>query len=287
MVMSNPPGDAYTARENRAYLMIGRHLNQKGLPLPEIHRVDLERGWFILQDMGEKSLQDLVTASDDPVPWYETVLVALFRCQVEGIRGFDPAWCCQTRQYDRHVMVQYEAQYFRDAFLRDYLGFRETGPALEPSFQYLADKAAQDEPGFFLHRDFQSRNIMFSDGKPGIIDWQGGRAGPLGYDLGSLLIDPYTALDAKVTETLYRTYSAMLKTRLPHRVDAFKRSYPYLIVQRNLQILGAFGFLTLKMKKHHFEAYIPRAVQTLSDLLDRLPDPQLSALRRVVQDCLG
>ena len=39
--MENPPRNDYSKRENLAFLMIGRHLFENGLPIPEIHRVDL------------------------------------------------------------------------------------------------------------------------------------------------------------------------------------------------------------------------------------------------------
>lgn len=282
IAMANPPADDAARRENLAYLMIGRHLRSKGAPLPEIHRHDLKKGWFIMEDMGHMNLQDLVSSGEDPLPAYEKVLHHLFRLQTKGANDFDPKWCCQTERYDRTVMLTYEAHYFKDAFLCRYLGLKEEWPELEAAFSHLAEKASRAGCGFFLHRDFQSRNIMLSKGNVGIIDWQGGRLGPLGYDLASLIIDPYTGLTRGQKIEVYRRYLALIKEHNPAWVESFERYYPYLAIQRNLQILGAFSYLTMVMNKTYFEAYIPEALRTLDGLLYLVCDQEISRLRDLV-----
>jgi len=282
IAMANPPADDAARRENLAYLMIGRHLRSKGAPLPEIYRHDLEKGWFIMEDMGHTNLQDVVSSGEDPLPVYEKVLHHLFRMQTKGVNDFDPKWCCQTERYDRTVMLTYEADYFRDAFLCHYLGLKGEWPELEAAFSHLAEKASRAGCGFFLHRDFQSRNIMLSKGNIGIIDWQGGRLGPLGYDLASLIIDPYTRLSRGQKNSVYQRYLALIKEHNPEWVESFERYYPYLAIQRNLQILGAFSYLTVVMNKTYFEAYIPEALRTLDGLLHSVHDQEISRLRNVV-----
>jgi aminoglycoside/choline kinase family phosphotransferase len=116
----------------------------------------------------------------------------------------------------------------------------------------------------------------------GIIDWQGGRLGPLAYDLASLLIDPYAQLSKEEAEGVYQHYLLLLKEYEFRSLDPFKRSYPYLAIQRNLQILGAFSYLSKAQGKSFFETYIPPAVKTLHNLLDELKDPKLSSLKDVL-----
>ena len=282
IAMANPPADDAARRENLAYLMIGRHLRSKGAPLPEIHQHDLEKGWFIMEDMGHTNLQDVVSSGEDPLPVYEKVLHHLFRMQTKGVNDFDPKWCCQTERYDRTVMLTYEADYFRDAFLCHYLGLKGEWPELEAAFSHLAEKASRAGCGFFLHRDFQSRNIMLSKGNIGIIDWQGGRLGPLGYDLASLIIDPYTCLTRGQKIEVYQRYLVLIKEHNPEWVESFERYYPYLAIQRNLQILGAFSYLTMVMNKTYFEAYIPEALRTLYGLLHHVHDKEISRLRDLI-----
>ncbi len=283
--MENPPRDDYSKRENLAFLMIGRNLFEKGLPVPEIHRVDLGKGRFILEDFGGTNLQTAASSPETRDSLYEDVVEVLFRLQTLGVKEFDTAWCCQTKRYDRFVMHRYESDYFRDAFLHKYLGLKRNWPELKGPFHYLAEKASTADSDFFLHRDFQSRNIIVTkESKIGIIDWQGGRLGPLAYDLASLLIDPYTQLSVNEMDHVYHHYLLRLNEHSSGSVDHFKRSYPYLAIQRNLQILGAFSYLSKLQNKPFFEAYIPPALKSLQYLLNDLNDPELSPLNDILNE---
>lgn len=282
VAMQNPPKDAYAGRENLAYLKIGRHLWGKGIPLPEIHRFDPARGWFILEDLGDCSLQEDHSRGGS-VLRHEEVLEILLRLQTEGAEGFDPGWTCQTERYDRHVMRRYESEYFRDAFLLKYLGLKPEWPELTGPFDFLAEKSSRASGDFLLHRDFQSRNIMVSAKGIGILDWQGARLGPLAYDVASLLIDPYSALAVGDRARLLEKYVSLLAARCPDRVESFQESFPYLALQRNLQILGAFSFLSKVRGKHYFEAYIPRALRSLQALLGEAGAAELDPLRDLVE----
>jgi hypothetical protein len=85
VVMINFPSNEYLNKENLAYLMINKHLFKKGLPVPEIYRFDLTNGWFIVQDMGDRSLQDKALNNKNRMVLYEKTLDILFRLQIEGV----------------------------------------------------------------------------------------------------------------------------------------------------------------------------------------------------------
>jgi aminoglycoside/choline kinase family phosphotransferase len=281
IAMENTPSDDFSRRENLAYAMIGKHLLEKGLPLPKIYRYDLGHGWFALEDMGPTSLQVVASRQKDRAELYEKIVEILFRLQIEGSEGFDPAWTCQTERYNRVVMRRYESDYFKNAFLGHYLGLRRERPELEGSFDHLADTASRADSRFFLHRDFQSRNIVMTEDRIGILDWQGGRLGPLGYDLASLMIDPYTALAGEERKGVYRCYLELLRDYQPRWMDSFEKYFPYLAIQRNLQILGAFSHLSKVQGKAYFEAYISPSFRSLAGLLDELNDRRLSPLQNL------
>ena len=283
ITMENPPLDELLNRENLAYLMIGKHLRKKGIPIPEIYCYDLEHGWFIMEYMGH-SLQEYISEINDPVPIYKKVIEELVKLQVCGAKDFKPEWCCQTERYDRTVMRKYESDYFRDAFLCNFLEQKKKWPELDSPFNHLAEIASKMDSCYFLHRDFQSRNIMILDGDIGIIDWQDGRLGPPGYDLASLLIDPYSSLSSRRKDELFNYYLLIIKGYDDKWSDSFKRYFPYLAIQRNLQIIGAFSFLTLIKNKRYFSDYIPKALQTLQELLIRVNDTSLSPLKDLIED---
>ena len=287
IVMENPPETTFKKRENLAFLKIGKHLFTKGLPIPEIYQVDLVTGRFIMEDMGDINLQEKAGQMKNKIPLYKKVVDILIRLQIEGSEGFDEAWTCQTKRYDRTVMRSLESDYFRDSFLGKYLGIEKDWSDLERPFDHLAGMASRADNGYFLHRDFQSRNILISEGKIGILDWQGGRLGPLAYDLASLLIDPYTTLTPRERNQVFQHYLNLLRNHEPTWVGMIEEVFPYLAIQRNLQILGAFSFLTKVQKKPHFEPYIIPALKSLHSLLNDLKDPHLSFLKDLVESFLN
>lgn len=284
VVVENKPVTDHLKKENFAYLMIGKHLFGKGLPLPEIYDYDLDNGWFILEDLGDVKLQDEILRCDDSTRLLEDVIELLFKLQICGIEGFKKEWCCQTEKYDHFVMRRYESDYFRDSFLTGYLEIKSEWPELEAPFNHLSEIASMADSNYFLHRDFQSRNIMIRNDKIGILDWQGSRTGPLAYDLGSFLLDPYTSLPVQEKKRLYEKYLSLLKGYDASLTVAFERYFPYLAIQRNLQILGAFSYLTKVLGKTYFKDYIPSAVKSLYLLLDELMDPKLSSLTDIIHN---
>jgi N-acetylmuramate 1-kinase len=282
IIMANPPVNHYAYMENNAYLRIGKHLKSKGAPVPRIHLFNPEEGWFIMEDLGRRNLQEVVKASENPLPHYRKVVGELVHLQLKGAGDFNVEWCCQTARYDQTVMRRHESHYFRDAFLGTYMGFNKEWSGLEVSFGHLAKQASKANSGFFLYRDFQSRNILVEKGRIGLVDWQGGRLGPLGYDLASLLIDPYTALSLPIQKEIYQAYLSLLAEHDQGLLQDVEKYYPYLSLQRNLQILGAFAYLSRVRGKVFFEGYIPAALKSLSRLLDEVQDPELDPLREVL-----
>lgn len=282
IILENTPLNKYIERENNAYLLIGKHLFDKGLPVPKIYNYDMKNGWFILEDLGTRNLQEEISQLKEPIILYEKIMDVLFRLQIDGTRGFDPNWCCQSKYYDMNIMRRYESDYFKDSFLKGYLGLNKSWIELEEPFDYLALMASKAKNNYFLHRDFQSRNIIIANDQIGILDWQGGRLGPLGYDLASLMIDPYPGNTLNEKEKIYQIYQQLLKEHKPELVEDFKTYFPYLALQRNLQILGAFSFLTKVQKKPFFSSYISPALKSLRELLTKMEDQELTPLKVLV-----
>lgn len=281
VVMENFPYNEACKKENYSYFMIGKHLFNKGFPLPEIFAYNVPDGIFIMQDLGDTNLQDEAASSCDRIHLYKDILKTLLRMQIDGAPGFKGDYCCQTAVYDVSVMREKEAYYFRDSFLVNYLGMDLDLTCLEKSFEYIIKSALQAKNHFFMHRDFQSRNIMITKEGSGIIDWQGARLGPLAYDLASLLIDPYVSLSSDERKDLFDYYFSMLKSIDNKLADNFKKSYPFIALLRNMQILGAYSYLSKKQGKSYFEKYIPPAVRSLYYLLHEVSDAKLLTLNDI------
>lgn len=284
VLMQNPPQNDFLKKENLAYLKIGNHMLARGIPLPGILKHDLNSGCFILEDMGDRLLQDEALKSENRIRLYENIIETLLRLQIDGKEGFDTAWCCQTSFYDSSLMREKEAWYFRDSFLRDYIKTDVDLSMLDEPFEYIITMAEKADNNYLLHRDFQSRNIMCRSEGIAILDWQGARLGPLAYDLASLIFDPYVDLSENERKNLINIYASLLKDINNDAVESFKRYFNYIALMRNLQVLGAYSFLSLKQGKKYFEKYIPAALKSLTALLDEIADRRLSPLMDVIKE---
>ena len=249
-----------------AFIHIGRHLFNKGLPVPQIYAADAFAGYVFVEDLGDHSLQAAVNQTADiekVIGLYQPVIQQLIKLSLKGAEDFDPAWCYQSNRYDKSLILEKECRYFVDAFLNAYLGLKQRYGDFKAEFEFLAENALMGATQGLMHRDFQSRNIMLKNGRPYFIDCQGARPGPIQYDLASLLIDPYVDLPPDIQTRLLAYCLEQLVRQMDIDSDAFRRCFRFCCLTRNLQILGAFGHLTRVKRKPHFEKYIPAAVRTL------------------------
>ncbi len=249
-----------------AYVNIGRHLHGRGLPVPEIVAADPFSGLVFMADLGDDHLQRVIRAASDAeavVGWYRKVIDELADFAVRGADGFDSAWTHESPAYDRPMILEREGRYFLEAFVAGYLGRRVAWADFEAEINRLADGALTHAATGLMHRDLQSRNLMVHEGRPYFIDFGGARRGPVQYDLAALLIDPYVDLPPAVQDQILDYAVERIARRMGTDSDRFRLGYRYCAVTRNLQILGAFGFLTQVRKKPGFEDYIPAAVRAL------------------------
>lgn len=275
--------------EARAAAFIGAHLQKRGIPVPTVYAFDPESGFLLFEDLGKTLLYDVLeqqklqsgeTAWGELQKIYREVIEILLYMQISGSIHFDRKWCWDTPRYDRKLMLEKESGYFLTAFCRDLLNMGEPAKGLAGEFKKLAGKAARQPAVYFLHRDFQCRNLMVADGKIRVIDFQAGRLGPLGYDLASLLIDPYAGIPSGVQQNLLEHYLEQLCT---YGLDdrAFLKGYKSLALQRNLQILGAFAFLANRRQKSFFRQFIAPAALSLQQLLADPNGDDYPELRRL------
>ena len=264
-----------------AFVSIGRHLRRRGVPVPRIYLQDRFSGLVFLEDLGDTHLQTLIRGTGDEegvLRRYRDVIDLLIRMNVSGAESFDTAWTYQTPAYDSELIIEKECRYFVEAFLGAYcnlpLGFED----FADEFAVLSQKALRFAVTGFMHRDFQSRNIMIKDDRPFLIDFQGGRIGPIQYDLASLLIDPYVALSESLRKNLAAYCAEKLSRVTVFDTRRFFAGYRYCALTRNLQILGAFGNLARMKNKPWFGAYIPAAIRTLKASADPDEFPKLAAL---------
>jgi NDP-sugar pyrophosphorylase family protein len=279
-------------RENRsisevdAFVHIGQHLYRQGVSVPKIYFSDTFCGLVFLDDLGDVNLQQAARLTPNPkalIRLYESVIDQLIKLSLRGADQFDPAWTYQTAHYDQALIIEKECRYFQNAFLKGYLGLRTRPQDLAADFASLAQKALQYSNTGFMHRDMQSRNLMIKNHQVYFIDFQGGRLGPIQYDLASVLIDPYVELTDAVQDQLLDYSIDALSDIMVVKPKEFRFCYHYCTLTRNLQILGAFSFLSRVKGKPYFEKYIPAALRTLKSTLNTGNQGEFPALTAAVE----
>ena len=115
--------------------------------------------------------------------------------QIIAGRNFDYSKCFQHSLFNKDAIL-FDLNYFKENYL-DILAINYNAPELNNDFSLFSDDLLQAENGFFMFRDFQARNIILKENKPYFIDYQGGRKGPLQYDLVSLLFQAKAEIPAK------------------------------------------------------------------------------------------
>ncbi|MBU0987504.1 MAG: phosphotransferase [Proteobacteria bacterium] len=276
-----------TTNETDAFVSIGRHLYDNGIRVPKIYLYDTFSGLVFMEDLGDLNLQAVIRNTTHPpkvISCYRAVIDLLVNLSVYGAKNFDTSWTYQTPSYNRDLILDKECRYFVEAFLNGYMGMNLRFEDFKNDFFYLADTALKYSVNGFMHRDMQSRNIMVRNNQYYFIDFQGGRMGPVQYDLASLLIDPYVGLPYPVQEQLCGYCMNALSALIPLDPDDFHTGYKYCAVTRNLQILGAFGHLSRVKGKTYFEKYIPAAVKTLKHNLCAFEKTEFPDLKTVVED---
>ncbi|MBS3732264.1 MAG: phosphotransferase [Desulfobacterales bacterium] len=277
-----------------AFVAIGSHLHQKGLAVPAIYMHDRFSGLVFLDDLGDTLLQSAILAETDPAEienHYHAVINSLLEISTAGAEGFDPAWGYQEPVYSRQTIIEKEGLYFVRTFLQKWLGMENVFESkLVSEFDRLADVIETHGAAGFMHRDMQSRNIMAAADGYYFIDFQGGRRGPIQYDLASLITDPYVDLRPQTRQNLLAYAADRLAPKIGIDRTAFYKGYHYCAIARNLQALGAFGHLSGAGRKPQFAAYMQPALNNLSALLASAEDPALPWLAETVaraRDRLG
>ena len=287
-------GIVYNVREeNLAFLEFSRHFRRHGLPVPEIYTEDLSQGAYLEQDLGDTTLFEFLSENrngdilkPETIEAYRKVIAILPRFQVEAGRDLNYKVCYPRSSFDRQS-IAWDLNYFKYYFLR-LAGIPFSEQTLENDFTRLTKLLLSAPHDYFLYRDFQSRNVMLSEGLPYFLDYQGGRKGALQYDIASLLYDGKADLPPSVRQELLDYYLDCLSDLIPVDRGAFMEHYYAYVYVRIMQALGAYGFRGFYERKTHFLQSVPYALKNLRWLAHNVKLPvALPALMDAFQGMLS
>jgi len=255
-------------KENRVFFEMTRFFLSERIAVPQIYQADASETLYLLQDLGDTTLFSIIINKiDDPehLPeireYLKQAIRELARIQVVAGRKMDFSICYPHSNFDASSVL-FDLEYFREHFLdKQPLSYNKY--RLKKDFQDLTDFIGKEENEYFMYRDFQSRNIMVNDGKLYFIDYQGGRKGPLQYDLASLLFQARARLPQQLREELLDYYLQVIRMITPIDVEKFLSFYYAITLVRVLQTLGAYGLRGLTQGREHFIQSIPYALNNL------------------------
>ena len=258
--------------ENKAFLYMADHFYKKGLNVPQVKAVSDDQMTYLQEDLGDTLLFDYISDgrktgvfSANEKRMLRKTIQALARFQVKGAEDFDFTQCYPQPEFNLRS-IQWDLNYFKYCFLKATgVDFQEN--LLENDFERLAYILLQIRTHTFMYRDFQSRNVMIVDEQPYFIDFQGGRRGPLHYDLASFLWQAKAHFNPELRTELIELYLDELGKYMEVNRDEFHETMRHFVLFRTLQVLGAYGFRGYFEKKPHFLQSIPFAIDNLRQLL--------------------
>lgn len=257
--------------ENRAFIYLSRHFREKGIRVPAVLAVSDDGFSYLQEDLGDKVLFGLVSEGREngiysPV---ETDILCrtieqLPRLQYQGARDLDWGKCLYEAFDGR--MIDFDLNYFKYCFLKA-TGLEFNEVHLQEDFEKLKEDLLKDSGNTFMHRDFQARNILIQDGEPWIIDFQGGRRGPIYYDVASFVWQARSRFPEQLKQKLLQSYLRALRSYQEVDEEQFYSRLRLFVLFRTLQVLGAYGFRGYFEKKPHFLSSVPYALGNLRTLL--------------------
>ena len=276
IVMDAPPD-----REDiRPWLDVAARLAKAGVHVPEIQAADAERGFVLMEDLGDRTLLPELNQTNVDRHYgdaMETILAMQMLADTDGLPD-----------YDENRLVA-EMELMPEWLLKRHLGMTpecEEWDVIESAFRALVG-AARAQPQAFVHRDFHSRNLMLTGrDDPGVVDFQDAVRGPVTYDLVSLLRDCYIAWPQERVEAWAEEYRQRLEhagVRTPGR-EAFLRAFDLMGLQRHIKVLGIFCRLWYRDGKAGYLGDLPLVWRYTRDVGRRHPEtaPLVDLIERAI-----
>jgi aminoglycoside/choline kinase family phosphotransferase len=272
--------------ENKAFYFFTEHFLKSGLKVPPVYAHTADYRYFIVKDLGDETLLNILEkkkteSTDEEIEsLYRPVIDDLLDFQLKGIQGLNLEHAFPVAAFSEQA-VKWDLNYFKYYFVKSHnLDFDEQ--KLEADFDAFTRRIMSSEMAFFNYRDFQARNIMRFENQWWYIDFQGGRKGPLAYDLVSLLYQAKANLSEPLRSRLVDYYLKKLEERMPGKAVEVKAHFYDFVYFRLMQVMGAYGFRGLFERKPHFIQSIPLAIESLANQIKIHPVPEaLAELKNV------
>lgn len=262
--------------ESFPFLSIQKYLAEKYINVPEIYNINPKEGFFLIEDLGDLTLERKFWELYNPVnvmPYYHAAIDQLCKLHRLIFQG-DPKDSCSAYsiQFDNEKFI-WEMNYTRKNLLQGLSHIELTDneeKQLQEEFKDISKQLTQ-LPQVICHRDYHSRNIMLKREKVYMIDFQDARLGPPQYDLVSLLHDSYI----KTSIETVNSYIDYYLDKMPEVAnqfsskDEFVQFFELQTIQRCFKACGTFSFVYLDRGDQRYLRYLPRTIKKVKKALSK------------------
>jgi aminoglycoside/choline kinase family phosphotransferase len=261
--------------ENRAFFYLTNHFFSLGFPVAQLLSISCDESTYLVSDLGDLTLfhkltctfweRDKANATKDLL---KKSLRQLAKLQIEGAKGLNFSKCFPKSEFDLQS-VMWDFNYFKYCFLKP-SGIRFNEAKLDNDFLAFTNLLLSQPCNYFHYRDFQSRNIMLVNDEPYLIDYQGGRKGPLLYDVASFLYQARANFPQWLRDELLEFYLEEVEKLTNASTEELKSQFPNFALFRVIQTLGAYGYRGFFERRAHFLQSIPYAAANLNLLFEKI-----------------
>ena len=244
------------------FIDVSVRLLKADVQIPRVYAQELELGYLLLEDLGDVHLINVLSDMSAKL-LYTKAIYEIIKMQKADTRGLPP--------YDATFLIS-EMELMQEWYLKRHLGILLNSAeqkSLNGVLELIKDEVMAQPQGFFVHRDFHSRNIMFAGkGKVWVIDYQDALIGSLLYDLVSLLNDVYIHFDREKIVELVLEFK-ILKGIKNVSNEVFIRWFDFMAMQRHIKILGIFARLKIRDNKPAYIEDIPMTLKYIEENIAR------------------
>ena len=240
------------------FIDISVRLLKAQVEVPRIIAQNMEDGYLLITDLGSRHLADVLSPMS---------VELLYMKAIHEIIKIQEADTTNLEAYDRDFLM-FEMSLMQDWYLNEHLHQElneDEQRILDLTLEMVCDEVLSQPQGYFVHRDFHSRNIMMETGrKLVIIDYQDAKVGAVTYDLVSLLKDVYVYFDPKEMEKLALEFKVLKGIDVSD--EQFIRWFDWMGLQRHIKILGIFTRLDIRDGKPAYLDDIPLTLQYIDEV---------------------
>lgn len=268
------------------FLEVQELLSAHGVRVPRVLAEACDEGLILIEDLGTETLAAYLEGASPSAraEIYGVAVRDLARAQA-SLATLPAGSVVATRAFDE-PLLRWELDHYRE------WGLDALGHTLDPdqrrAFDAIADRLAARIaalPRGFVHRDYQSTNLMVDRGPPLALTWidfQDALLGPRAYDLVALLCDSYQDLDQAFIDARLDDLAGVAGLDQEGR-RALGREFDLVAVQRKLKDAGRFVFIDRVKGNPSYLRFVEPTLQMVRRSLDRLADDDdMRALSRMV-----